>query len=263
MPDPVTGLIVGGTSLIGGALQSSAAKSAGNAQANANALGIEEQRRQFDAIKELLAPYVEAGAGAIPGLDIYMDAGEGALGGLQQFAEGGLPAFTRQMDLLGINGGGAQEAAIAGIENSPLFHALASQGEDAILQNASATGGLRGGSVQGALAQFRPAMLKSLIDQQYDRLGGIAGLGAQVNQNLFSTGSQTRQNLVSLGQNAAAGTGNAGMQTGQNISSLLQDTGAARAGSALASGQAWGNVLNLPAQFMGLKMAMGGTGGLF
>ncbi len=54
----------------------------------------------------------------------------------------------------------AQQGAISGLEGSPIFQALARQGEDAILQNASATGGLRGGNVQGALGQFRPAALQ-------------------------------------------------------------------------------------------------------
>ncbi|WP_449405980.1 hypothetical protein [Massilia phosphatilytica] len=37
---------------------------------------------------------------------------------------------------------------------APRFQALQQQGNDAILANASATGGLRGGNVQGALGQF-------------------------------------------------------------------------------------------------------------
>ncbi len=238
MPDPITGLIVGGTSLLGGVLKSSAAGKAANAQADANALGIEEQRRQFEAMRALLEPYVKSGTSAIPGLEGYGQYGQGAL--------------TGQADILGLNGAGAQGTAISGIENSPLFQSLTRQGEDSILQNASATGGLRGGNTQGALAQFRPAMLNSLIDQQYGRLGGMAGFGSTITQN-----------LVNMGQNAAAGTGTAGLQSASNISNLYSDTGAARAGGALAQGNAWGGVLGLPAQFLGLKMGMGGTGGLF
>jgi hypothetical protein len=89
------------------------------------------------------------------------------------------------------------------------------------LQNAAATGGLRGGNVQGALAQFRPQVLSSLIEQQYNRLGGLA----------------------TAGQNAAVGVGNAGMQTGQNVSNLLAEQGSARAGGTLAAAQTWGNVI--------------------
>lgn len=212
MPDPVAG-IVAGTSLIGGALQSSSAGKAADAQAQANAMGVAEQRRQFDALQALLKPYT--------------DAGQPALGGM--------------MDLAGLSGGVSQQQAIAAQESSPLFQALARQGEDAILQNASATGGLRGGNVQGALEQFRPELLNSFINQQFGRLGGLA----------------------TMGQNSAAGVGAVGMQSADAISRLFADTGAARAGAAIAQGNAWGSALNLPAQFLGLKMGMGGKGGLF
>jgi hypothetical protein len=123
--------------------------------------------------------------------------------------------------LIGVSGAEAQQAAINAIEQGPEFAALTRQGEEAILQSAAATGGLRGGNVQGALAQFRPQVLSQLIEQQYNRLGGLA----------------------SIGQNAAVGVGNAGMQTGTNISNLLAQQGAARAGGTLASGQAFGNVI--------------------
>lgn len=167
---------------------SSAANTAANAQTQSAQLGIDEQRRQFDAVQKLLSPFVNAGTGAL---------------GAQQ-------------DLLGTNGAGAQQSAIASIQGSPQFQALSQSGQDAILANASATGGLRGGNVQAALGQFQPQLLAQLIDQQYSRLGG----------------------LTSLGQNAAAGVGNAGMQTGNSITQLLGQQGSAAAGAALANGRA-------------------------
>jgi hypothetical protein len=193
----VAAAVAGGT-LVGGYLSSKGQKDAANtaatAQTEASQLGIEEQQRQFDAIQKLLQPYVTAGNGALTG----------------------------QQDLLGTNGAAAQSSAIAGIQSSPQFTALQQQGNDAILANASATGGLRGGNVQGALAQFSPALLSQLIDQQYSRLGG----------------------LTSLGQNAAAGVGNAGLQTGNNVTQLLGQQGSATAGAALAAGKANSQFVN-------------------
>ena len=115
-----------------------------------------------------------------------------------------------------------QQQAISGIEGGAGFQALARQGEEGILQNASATGGLRGGNVQGALAQFRPALLNQFIEQQYGRLGGMANLG----------------------QNSAAGVGAAGVNAATSISDLLGQAGQARAGNALAQGAAFNNALN-------------------
>ena len=162
----------------------------------ASEAGIAETQRQFDAMQELLRPYTEAGAGAL-----------GA-----------------QEALTGLQGPEAEREAIAAIEGSPMFEALSRTGEEAILQSASATGGIRGGNVQGALAQFRPALLNQLINERYARLSGI-----------------TR-----MGQASAAGVGMAGMETGRNVSVLLGERGAAQAGEALARGKAdvdlWGDI---------------------
>jgi hypothetical protein len=207
MPDPVSGLIVAGTTLVGGAIQSRAAGQASRAQQESAERGIEEQRRQFDAVQELLRPYVEAGQ----------------------------PALAQQQAILGLGGAEAQRAAIQAIESGELFQARARQGEEALLQAASATGGLRGGNIQGALAQFRPAMLQSEIDAQYARLGG----------------------LTTLGQQSAAGVGSAGLQTGTRIAGLEGEIGAARAGADLARGQALSSVFNLPAQFLGAQIGAG------
>ena len=203
-----TGLALLGSSLLSAGVQSSAARRGAAAQTASAQAGIDEQRRQFEAVRELLAPFVT----------------------------GGTTAFGQQMALTGAAGADAQRAALQAIEQGPEFAALAQQGESAILQSAAATGGLRGGNVQGALAQFRPQILSGLIEQQYSRLGGLA----------------------SAGQNAAAGVGTAGMQTGQNISSLLAQQGAARAGSALASGQAFGDLLGSAGMAIGRGMAFEG-----
>jgi hypothetical protein len=210
MPDPVTGLIVGGTSLIGGAVQSSAAKKAGQAQVAAADLGVAEQREAREEMRRLLEPYTQIG----------------------------VPALQAQMAAVGLGGPEAQQAYVAQQEQSPIFQALARQGEEAMLQQASATGGLRGGNIQGALAQFRPALLNQFLEQQYGRLGG----------------------LTALGQQSAAGVGSSGMQSAGAIADLLGQAGAARAGSALGQGQAWGNVLALPAQFAGLQYGRTGRG---
>jgi hypothetical protein len=195
------------TSAVSSNAQKKAAKSAANAQKESSEAGIAEQERQFDAVRKLLEPYVNAGTGAL----------------------------SAQQNLIGLGGADAQRSAIAQLEQSPQFQTLMRQGEQGILANASATGGLRGGNTQGALAQFRPALLSQLIEQQYGRLGG----------------------LTSLGQNAAAGTGNAGMQTGNNITQLLGQQGAAQAGSALASGRANAAMWN------SINQGVGTVGGMY
>jgi hypothetical protein len=212
MPDPVTALVVGGTALVGSSMQADAAGEAAGIQAGAAGAGIAEQRRQFDALQALLKPYTEAG----------------------------LPALQEQQAFLGLRGPEAERAAIERISGGERFQELTRQGEEALLQRASATGGLRGGNIQGALAQFRPQVLNSLIEEQYGRLGG----------------------MTTLGQKSAAGVGAAGMETGTNVANLLGQQGAAQAGGVLGEAKAYGQLLNMPAQFLGMQYGAGGKGGM-
>ena len=173
--------------ITGSSAAASAGKRAGKIQAKAAQAGIEESRRQFDALINLMSPYVAAGA----------------------------PALEQQMAMAGLRGPEAEQAAIDALAASPQLEALARQGEEAILQQASATGGLRGGNVQAALAQFRPSMLQRLIEQRYGQLEG----------------------LTDIGRTSAVIQGEAGMNTGVNVGNLLLGKGAAMAGSRLAAGQ--------------------------
>jgi hypothetical protein len=192
MPDPVTG--IGAAVSVGGSLlKGKAANKAGQLQYDASMAGVAETRAAREETRKLLEPYVAAGG----------------------------PALQQQMAALGLSGAEAQQQYVAQQEQSPLFQALAQQQEQAMLQNASATGGLRGGNIQGALAQFRPQLLNQFLEQQYERLGGMTGLG----------------------QRSAAGVGAAGMESATSIAELLGQGGAARAGSALAKGQMFGDIL--------------------
>lgn len=210
MPDAViTPSIIGGSliSAIGGYYsQKNAAEEASGAQRDASQAAIEEQRRQQAESERLLAP--------------YMQAGQGALG--------------QQQALLGLGGPEAQQTAIAQLEQSPQFQAMMQQGEEAILQNASATGGLRGGNTQAALAQFRPAMLSQLIQQQMAQLGGLSAMGQQ----------------------GAMGAAGMGQQSAANVGTQLGLMGQAQAGAALAQGQGMANI------FGGVGGALGTLGGL-
>ena len=198
----VAAAIVGGTTLVSSLIAAGAAGNAADTQSAAADAGIVEQRRQFDKMQEILAPYVNTGT----------------------------DAMSQMRALNGLDGPEAQAAAMRSISESPEMAAMAQQGENALLQQGSATGGLRGGNIQGALAQFRPQMLSSLINQQYGRLGGLA----------------------QMGQASAAGVGSAGMQTGANIADLLGQQGAAIAGGQIAAGNAAQQPLNMIGQMAGL-----------
>lgn len=203
----VFGEIFGG--ITGATAQAEAGVKAGELQAQAAQQGIAEQRRQFDAMVKLMSPYVGAGN----------------------------KSMAQQLALLGLSGEGAQQAVIKSIQKSPEMTALIQQGENAILQNASATGGLRGGNVQRALGEFRPQVLSSLLQKRFENLGGI----------------------TKIGQASAAGQAASGIESGTNVANLLANSAQARAGGVLAEGgrnrQAFSDVLNIAGTAVGAKSA--------
>ena len=193
--------------------QATAQEKATAAQTAAQDQALTEQRRQFDKIQELLSPYTQAGPSALQGMQ----------------------------GLAGLRGAGEQQASIDQIKQSAQYQELARQGEQGILQNASATGGLRGGNVQAALAQFRPSLLNQLIESQYNKLAG----------------------LTQLGQNSAAGTAVAGQQSAANIGNLYSAQGAAQAAglTGVAQAQAGGIIGAANARTQGMSGVSNAFGG--
>jgi hypothetical protein len=185
--------------LTGANEQARAAERAANLQSGLAQQGIDVTNQQFAKLVELMSPFVTRGSQAI----------------------------GQQGALIGLDGADAQRQAIGALETSPQMQAMLAQGENALLQNASATGGLRGGNIQAALAQFRPQLLSQMIQNQYQNLGGLS----------------------QLGQAAAAGQASSGMQSAASISDLLGQQGSALAGGVMAKGgaqrAAFGDVLNL------------------
>lgn len=182
-----------------------AGRDAANTQAGAAGAATAEQRRQFDYVQRLMQPYVNAGNNAL----------------------------RDQQALTGTLGTARQRNAIAAVEQSPAFQARIAQGENAILQNASATGGLRGGNTQAALAQFRPSMLGQAIQE---RMSALSTLSAN-------------------GQNAGAGLGAQAMSMASQIGANLQQGGAAQAGGILAGQRANSQVVNSLAGGVGGALA--------
>jgi hypothetical protein len=195
MPTALIGPVIGAVASIGGGLiASSGTSSAAHAQQQSDAAAIAEQRRQFDLTRSDFAPYLNAGKTALPQIQ----------------------------DLLGLNGNAKASAAIDALKASPAYQSLYNNGQEAILQNAAATGGLRGGNTQGALANFGRDTLSSVISDQLARLGGLAGMG----------------------ENATGSVANLGQNTANSISGLLQASGNAAASGALSQAGIWSSVLN-------------------
>jgi hypothetical protein len=99
--------------------------------------------------------------------------------GSSRTKQGGTNALQMQQALSGALGPEAQAQAYAALQSSPMFAQMLQQGETSLLQNASATGGLRGGNTQAALATLGPQLLQQLAMQQFGQLGSLSGMGLQ------------------------------------------------------------------------------------
>ena len=176
-----------GASLIGGAMQSSAARSSASKQADAAQYAADQQREMFGIVNEQQAPYREAGYGALTRIGELLP---------------GLTAPVSREEILGLPG---YEFAIE-------------QGTGAARMNANVGGG--GANVDRAAQKFAvdytlgTAMPQVLAQrgQIYNTLAGIAGIGqtgqSQVNQAGMNAAGNIGQ--AAIGGATAIGAGQVG-----------------------------------------------------
>jgi hypothetical protein len=207
-----------GSSILSGITGGKAAKEAAKTQAAAYQKGIDEQHRQFDVTQANFQPYQQAGTQGLSGI----------------------------MGLLGLNGNDTQEQAIASLKASPAFTSLYNTGQDTILQNAAATGGLRGGNTESSLANYGSGLLSQVIQQQLAGYGGLASTGVGATNSLAGFGQQTSNNVSNLlgqqGQASASGTlGQAAALQGifKSLASFGSQAGGLNPNTGKANGIGW------------------------
>ena len=196
-------VIGGGATLLGAGIGADSARRAANAQKDATEAAIREQGRQYDVNRTDLAPWREAGTGAI-----------GQLSGMMQ--PGG--DLTRKFTLSDFMSDPVTQASYqSGLE----------RGTQAIDRMGGATGSRNSGAQLKALSRFGTDYTGTKAgesysrfygdqDRIYNRLAGIAGTG------------QTATDLgVKAGSNIAG-----------NISELISAQGNARGAAAIAQGNA-------------------------
>jgi hypothetical protein len=182
-----------------------AAEKAAAGQATAAEQGTAEVRRQFDITQEQLQPFQQAGVSAL----------------------------EQQQALIGLGGQEAQQQAFAGLEESRGQQFLRERGQKNLLRNAAAIGGIGGGNVREALVQQGVGFAQQDIQNQFGRLGQIAGQGQAAATNVGQFGAQ------------AAG------QISQGIQGAAQARASGILGKTQAASQATGQILQLGGQFAG------------
>ena len=196
-----------------------AAKGAAAAQVAGTEAGIAEQRRQFDITQSGIKPFQEAGISALEQQRALL--GIGGTEGREVQQRRPSPGFLGRREPLpsdtpSVTAAEAQQAAFDALEVSPGQKFLRDRAQRNLLRNASAIGGLGGGNVRSALVQQGVGFAQQDLQNQFGRLGQLAGQG----------------------QAAATNIGQFGAQTAGNIANLQQAGGAARASGILGANQA-------------------------
>lgn len=107
-------------------------------------------------------------------------------------------ALPQQAALAGLGGEEAKQRFVSNIEGDPLYQAKLRAGEQAVLRNAAATGGLRSGSSNAALAQMNQLLLGKEIQDRYQQLAGLSGQGFMGQQAESTFGGQALGGLTDI-----------------------------------------------------------------
>ena len=172
---------VAGATLVAGVVGSKSAKKGQKAQVKGEAASLEESRRQFDLTREDFRPFQEAGTAAV----------------------------GQQQALIGLSGVEAQQEALSALQVSPGQQFLRDRAQKNLLRNTSAIGGLGGGNVRSALVQQGVGFAQQDLQNQFGRLGQLAGQGQAATASAAQFGGNISQNIanqaIASGQNRASG----------------------------------------------------------
>lgn len=196
--------------LVGGLLGGSSAKKQNQAQQAGLDASTQLSREQFEYIKSIMQPYQQAGTNALPALQGYINQ----------------PADKFSFDY-------------QSYFKSPEYAALSRQQNEQALRAGAATGGIRGGDTQAALATIAPQLAMQArqnaqnefsLNQgaqlnKYNQLMGIAGLGTgaanQVGNAAQNFGQIAGNNAIASGQNRADAIGQKYNAVGGALGGLL------------------------------------------
>jgi hypothetical protein len=170
---------VAGAVVVGGVASSAmAANQAGKANASQQQAAqsqLQLAQEQYDNMQTQISPYLQAGQ----------------------------TGLTDYGNLLGSNGVDAQNQAIGDIKNGAQYQGLMQTGNQNILANASATGGLRGSNTSNTLANTSIGTLNGLITQRLAGYGQLMGNGMNAISGSQAASNAYQQTSDQAWQNSA------------------------------------------------------------
>lgn len=223
MPLVAAAAIGAGGSLLGGAMQSSAAKRAAQAQENAALSAADVQRDALGFQKEV---YEQGRQDSLP----WMEAGMGALDQLRIE--------------MGLSDGESK------FQTTPGYEFAVQEGEKGVMNNLSALGMKNSGAALKALTRFREGLANQEYGNYYSRLSGLAGTGQNQVQSNNALGANTAASLTS-GANAL----------GNTIQNAGAARASGYVGGANAWSNALGGATNNISNALGMYSQMNRTGG--
>jgi len=232
-----------GASVVGGlassAIQAGAAGSAADTQAQAANNASQLQWQQFQQLQQNLQPYMNLGTNNIPGLQSQL----GRLQGMQF-------SFNPTMQQL---------------EQTPGYQFTLNQGLNTVNNQLAAKGLNLSGAQARGIADYTTGLASNTYQQQYEN----ALKSFMTNYGVQSDTYNRLSGLVGVGENAAAGVGNAGLQTASNAGNFLTSGANAQAAGMIGGANAitgglgsigQGGLLNA---LLGGQSAAAGGGGFY
>lgn len=214
-------------------MSSRAASKAAGQQSDAAKYAADLQWEQFQKIQDNLRPYMEIGTGQIPNL-LGILTGNG---------------LNTQFDFRP-----TQEQ----LEQTPGYQFTLRQGLKGIDNTSSAKGWGMSGAQARAIADYTTGLADQTYQQQYQN----ALQNFTTNYGIVGDQYNRLANLLALGQNAAAGVGNAGLQTASNVGNLLTSGANAQAAGTIGSANAMNQGINSIAQGASLYALLNNNPGL-
>lgn len=230
------------SNLFGGG-QAKAAKEAGKIQAD---IAKENRALGEQYTTASLADLDTALAGALGELDTGTSEAKSYL---DPYAQAGTKSLSQIMNLLGLNGADAANAAQADFITSPGYEFRVGEGVKALDRSASARGGLYSGGAGKALTEYGQGIGSEEFNKYLTSLSGLAASGQNAAGGLSNLtaglGSDRASAILGTGANKAnVRTGGLSAITGSNT-----EVGQAQAGGILgaadAKAQGANNILNL------------------
>lgn len=226
--------ISGVSSIVGGGKQASATRDAAQTQANAanhaadlqsqaaqQALGF--QQEQYGTTQNQLAPYLQAGQGALSQLVAGTQAGGNLLSA---------PAY---------NNAAFSAPDPNQVANTPAYQFALQQGQQA-LQRAQASTGITGGGAAKAIDQYSQGLASQQYNNAYNQALSTYNTNSANSLTNYQQGVNNQQNeynrlagIVGIGQGAVSTGAGAGANAANAESNAVQ-TGAAGAGNYLTQG---------------------------